>query len=480
MPVTYATINGTVLQGYAPTDALYSEWFQNATEYNRSLIGEVPGSGAVLGVWVYEDTVYAFRNNASGTAALMWASSVDGWVSVTTPPLLPNGQYRFINYNFYGHPNRAKMYGVDGVNQGFEFDGATFTQIATGMATDTPSHVVAHKYHLFYSFAGGSVQHSSIGDPSTWSPVTGASEIAVGDEITGFATIPGDTLAIFCRNSTYLLYGTSVADWNLKTHSLQAGAIENTVQDMHTPIYLDDYGITSLEQTQAYGDFKSNSYSALIQPLIERYKGSVTASMRVKAKDQYRLFFNDDTGLIAKRKAPNRWDYTRVNLPLTVRCACSLEADDAADYLFFGSDNGYVYRMDSGTSFDGAEIEAILRLPFNHLKSPRGIKSFKKLVVEMVSPDRITLRYTPEFSYGDEDIPASDANDLSVQTGGGYWNSAVWDEFIWSAQSVGVAEAFVFGSGTNLGLVIRSNGIYDQPHTLQSVILHYAVRGMKF
>lgn len=476
---TYATVSDTPLSGYAPTDAIFDSWIRAAIEYRRDQIEAVPGAGAILGVWFYDGDVYAFRNNLSGTAALMWRSGVTGWKAVTTPPLLPNGSYQFTTYNFYGHPNRARMYGCDGVNPGFVFDGDTFTQISTGMADDSPSYVIAHKYHLFFAFVGGSVQHSSIGDPVTWSPVTGASEIAVGDEITGFATVPGDTLAIFCRNSTFLLYGTSVADWNLKTHSLQAGAIAGTVQDMHTPLYLDDYGITSLEQTQAYGDFITNSFSQLVQPLIDRYKGSVTASMRVKSKDQYRLFFDNDTGLIAKRKAANRWDFTRVNLPLTVRCACSQEQSSGEDLLFFGSDDGYIYQMDKGTSFDGAEIEAILRLPFNHLKSPRTIKSFKKIVAEIISPDEVLLRFTPEFAYGNVDIPASSTDDLSVQTGGGYWDSALWDSFIWSAQSVGTAEAFIFGSGTNMSLILRSNGIYDQPHTLQSLIIHYANRGLK-
>lgn len=146
--------------------------------------------------------------------------------------------------------------------------------------------------------------------------------------------------------------------------------------------------------------------------------------------------------------------------------------------LFFSSDDGFVYQMDKGTSFDGAEIEALIRLPFNHMKSPRTIKGFKKAVMELVAPEPVTLQFTPEFSYGNVDIPVSSTQDLLVQTGGGYWDSAIWDNFIWSAQSIGTAEAYVFGSGTNISLVIRSLGTYEQPHTLQSVLLHYTQRGI--
>ncbi len=478
--ITYATVSGVAITDYAPTDALFNEWQQAAIEYNRDQIAAVPGSGNILGVWLYDGVVYAFRNNASGTAAIMHRSSATGWQTVSTPPLLPDGRYRFVNYNFYGHAGSVKMYGVDGVNEGFEFDGTTFTQIATGMVTDAPTHLIAHKYHLFYAFAGGSIQHSSIGDPLTWSPVTGASEIAVGHEITGLCAIPGEALAIFCRNATFILYGTSSADWNLVTHSLQAGAIENTVQDMHTPLYIDDYGLTSLEQTQSFGDFITNSYSQRVQPVIDLLKGSSTASMRVKSKDQYRLFFSDNSGLIAKRQSAKDWMFTRMNLPIPVLCCCSMESEaDGEDQLYFGSNDGFIYQMDRGTSFDGAEIEALIRLPFNHMKSPRSIKSFKKAIFEIIAPQQVTLKFSPEFAYGSTDIPVSNTQDLLVLTGGGYWDSALWDSFIWSAQSIGTAEAFIFGSGTNLSLIIRSFGTYEQPHTLQSALIHYTQRGLK-
>ena len=475
---TFATVNGTALQGYAPTDALYNEWYRYAVEYTRAQIEEVPGSGLILGVWVYNEIVYAFRNDTTGSRAYMYQATANGWEQVTTPFLEPDGYYRFVNYNFYGHAGRVAMFGCDGVNQGFMFDGTTFTQIATGMVNDAPTHLIAHKYHLFFAFSGGSLQHSAIGDPISWTPLTGASEIAVGHEITGLCAIPGEALAIFCRNATYLLYGASAVDWNLVTHSLQAGAVENTVQDMHTPIYIDDFGMTSLEQTQNYGDFVTNSYSQRIKPVIDLNKPNTTTAMRVKSKDQYRVFFEGGVGIIAKRQSPTSWMFTRLSLPITVRRSCSMGSDTGSDMLFFSSDDGFVYQMDKGTSFDGAEIEALIRLPFNHMKSPRTIKGFKKAVMELVAPEPVTLQFTPEFSYGNVDIPVSSTQDLLVQTGGGYWDSAIWDNFIWSAQSIGTAEAYVFGSGTNISLVIRSLGTYEQPHTLQSVLLHYTQRGI--
>ena len=95
---------------------------------NPEDIQQVPGSGNVLGVWVYNDVTYAFRNNAAGTAACMYKASGTGWQLVTTPTLLPGGKYECVNANFGGTAAMKKMYGCDSVNKAFQFDGTTFTQ----------------------------------------------------------------------------------------------------------------------------------------------------------------------------------------------------------------------------------------------------------------------------------------------------------------------------------------------------------------
>jgi hypothetical protein len=93
---------------------------------------------------------------------------------------VPSGRFEFINYNFFGTTGTHRMYGCDGKNKAFEWDGTYFTPIETGMAADTPKHISAHRNHLFLAFAKGSIQHSSIGDPYTWSAVTGAAELGMG------------------------------------------------------------------------------------------------------------------------------------------------------------------------------------------------------------------------------------------------------------------------------------------------------------
>jgi hypothetical protein len=73
----------TAVQGVS-ADGLTDAQYQNlAADNYRADITVVPGSGSVLGVAYYNGTVYAWRNNAGGTAAVMHRSSSSGWTAVT-------------------------------------------------------------------------------------------------------------------------------------------------------------------------------------------------------------------------------------------------------------------------------------------------------------------------------------------------------------------------------------------------------------
>jgi len=393
--------------------------------------------------------------------------------------LQPSGRFDFVNYNFYGSAQTKRMYGCDGVSKGFEWDGSTFVPITTGMTTDTPIHVAAHKKHLFFAFPNGSVQHSSIGIPYIWSPVLGASEIGTADEVTGLLVLPGDVLAIFNRDRTYLLYGTSSANWNLVTYTDESGAIEWTIQRLFNPMYLDDRGITSLATVQAYGDFQHSTLSQLIQPLIDDKKGLVTASVRVKSKNQYRIFFSDNSGIIITFAGMKVAGFTRVDYGIHVACCCSGEDSNGNEVMFFGSDDGYVYQMDSGTSLDGSEVEAFLRLAYYHYDSPTMFKQFRRLQLELIASSNITLNVAVDFGYGDTTIPSEDETALSIDGGGGFWNIANWNEFNWSSQITPIGEVPLHGIGTNMGIFIYSNATYEEPHTLQGATVHYSPRRIR-
>ena len=425
--------------GTIKLDALYKSM---AADIYRARIDEVPGAGDVLGVYLYDDKWYAFRNNAEEDATVMYVHSTSGWdevdlgyelafssggtyvikeedvvtgatstkhavvtrvvlesgdfasgtaagrlilsepsgafvsetlnvganINVATITgdstaitfAVPSGKFEFDVSNFTGSIATKRMYGVDGKNRGFEFDGSVFAPITTGMTIDAPEHIVEHAYHLVYSF-GPSVQTSATGYPYQWSPIVGADEIALGDNVTGFVPQIGNTagnaLAIFTRNSFGILYGSSVGDWQL-THQRKskAGAIEWTAQIIGNTFSLDDRGITKLSTTQDYGNFDDATVSQDIQSWLLTKKTQVSCSCVIRDKNQYWIFFLDGSALCGTINNGEIVAFCPMEFPHVVTCVCSIEDSSGAEVTMVGCTDGFVRQMNIGTSFDGEEI----------------------------------------------------------------------------------------------------------------------------
>lgn len=403
----------------------------------------------------------------------------------TPTALQPGGRYEFVTYNFGGGTPTRRIYGCDGVNPAFEWDGTVYVPILTGMTDDKPIHIAAHRGYLFLAYRGGSLQFSSLGDPFNWTIILGAGELGIGEEITGLVAGYAGILAVLGRNRTGILYGTVFgqdpsADGDLRVISEEAGAIEWSVQALTEPTFLDDRGVRTLGSTDRYGDFNAGTASRMVKPyldLLRRRGRTVVSSLRVRDRNQYRLFWDDGTGFVidfgGKAPAFMPLDYGKV-----WRCTASVEDADGVERLYAGSDDGYVYRLDSGTSFDGAELTALLRLTFNSLGSPTVNKRFHKAALELTAAPTTTLYLSGDFSYGDPDQPSVAEQEFSVAGGGGFWNEATWNEFYWSSRVEGVAEAHLDGIGTSISIAISTAAAYEAAHTIHGLTLHYTVRGM--
>lgn len=395
--------------------------------------------------------------------------------------LPPGGRYEFVNHNFFGASDLARIYGCNGEGTAFEYDGTVFVPIVTGMEIDKPEYIAQYKNHLFLFFPGGSVQNSGIGDPYSWTAVTGASEIAVGQDITGVCMGYAKSMVVFCRNKIVEWFGNDITDFVVETLSDIAGGIAHTAQLVGVPIYMDDGGLRDLRTTAAYGDYKLGTVSRMIEPLIRQKKAAgvtPTASIRSRAKDQYRVFFDDDTGVTVYvgRKAPELMPF---DLGLTVWAACSAEDAAGNEIMFFGSDDGYVYQFDAGTSLDGDQVNAYLRLPFNHVGSPTQYKRWHQASLEVDADPTVNLHLSAEYSYGAVDSVPSAEIEFDVSAGGGFWDQDNWNEFFWSSPVEGTAVCALDGYGTNVSLLIVSQATYEQPHTLHGLVIHYSPRGLK-
>ncbi len=557
--IAVATATTTAYQNGASAPSDDADYALLAANDQRQNILKVPGSGRIRGVHVFNDVLYAFRDNAAGTAGAMYRATSSGWELVTfgteiqftagtnaisagnlitggtsgatasvvavlirsgswgssavgtliitvlsgtwqsgeaikvsgtscatssslatAITRLPGGRVECINANFTGSTATKKVYGADGVNLAFEFDGTNYIPIRTGMTTDTPTHVIEHRNYLILSFLG-SVQLSGIGNPYAWTAVLGASEISTGSEVTGFLTQSGNgtgaALAIFTKDQTFILYGSGSSSFNLVPSIFDIGYSAYTMQSVSNNTYgLTARGIQSLLTTQNYGDFAYASVSHMIQPLITRKFGLEVSSVSLKGKNQYRLYFSDGTGLAVGLTGDKVSGIMPLNYGIAVRCITTDTLSSGTEVTYFGSDDGYVYRDNVGTSFDGQTIEAWVRPVFNHSKSPLVRKRYRRAVFEVSAEGFSSCSVGYDIGYGTSDVLAPVQVTSNQISSGGYWDQFTWDQFTWDSQYVSNVNISLDGTEKNISFLFYSNRAQDKPHTVQGVNLIYTPR----
>ena len=558
------TIGSTTTTTISQTAEQVSQYLNASADIYRADIGAVPGSGAILGVvsttFNGDDFVYAFRNNAGGTAADLYKATTGGWVQVpfyntvtfssggtaeaqdgdtltqggvtatikrvmtrsgtwtgsaagafvvtnpsggnfaagaattssgatvtlagiqTAITMLPGGKFQFDIGNFGGSDLTQRIYGCDGVNKAFEFDGETLAPITTGLTDDRPTNIAVHLAHLFVSFQS-SILHSGPGLPFMWLAVNGGGEIATGSTVTNLLPMPGaqttGTLAVYQRNSTRLLYGTSSADWNLVRLNVGGGGAPYSAQAIFDAFSFDELGVITLQTTLNFGNFGASPLTRTLMPFILRERSLVAASCTCHSKGQYRVFFEDGYGLWLAFANQQYLGAIPVYFPNPVNVVWQETDSIGNEVIYFGSSdtNGYVYQMEKGTSFDGDAIDATITLPWDFQKAPRILKRYRAASIEIQSDYWVEMQFGYQLGYASSLIhQPTTASFTSNFIGAPSWDEFTWDEFIWDGITLSPSNVRMVGTAENVQVTITVGTDYIQPFTLNSVIYHYSMR----
>jgi hypothetical protein len=435
------------------------------------------GAGTAAGRLILSSSTGTFTSGENLTVSGGVKAKAGGTATQIT--LAPSGRYETVVANFGGGTANYKIYGADGVNRGFEFDGTTFVPIETGMAVDTPNHIAFHKQHLFLSF-GASLQFSGLGYPYQWSPLLGAGELAMNAQVTNLLTLPGDqtsgALAVYTRSDTSVLYGTSSANFSLSTFNTGTGAIAYTAQNMDQAYVLDDRGIVSLGTTLNFGNFLPASLTINLRPFIQQNRDTAAGSLVNRDKGQYRIFFSNGNALYLTVLNGKLLGSMPVQFAHAVSCCVEGETPTGNTSQFFGSTNGFVYRLDAGTSFDGDPIPANLNLVFTSTGSPRMLKRYRKASVELTGNSYTEIQFGYDLGYRtnaiDQPLDETYENDLRS----GFWDSMIWDNFVWDGTDISPSEIEVNGTAENMSVRISSNSDLFPQFTVNSIIVHYTPR----
>jgi hypothetical protein len=429
------------------------------------------------GRFILSTVVGTFVDNEAITVSAVNKAVANGTSSAIT--LLPSGRVESMIGNFGGGTVNTKIYGCDGKNRGFEFDGTVYVPINTGMTTDVPTRVAVHKNHLFFAF-GESLQFSGIGEPYKWTPLLGAGEIALNGAITNLLILPGNqttgALGVYTRNDTNILYGTSSETFQLSTFNSGTGGLPFTAQNMDQAYVLDDRGVMNMNTSLNYGNFESNALTLRIRPFMQARRNLATASVLNREKGQYRIFFSDGTGIYMTFNGSKVLGIMPVQLSNPVTCCVEGETPDGASTSFFGSTNGFVYRLDAGTSFDGAVIPANINLVYNSIKAPRILKRYRKASVELTGDSYAEIAFGYDLGYRSVELEQAAGAVYTNDLRSSYWDEMTWDNFVWDGRDISPSEIEMMGTAENLAIQISSVSAIIKPFTVNNIIVHYTMR----
>ena len=241
---------------------------------------------------------------------------------------------------------------------------------------------------------------------------------------------------------------------------------------------LDRQGLMSLSAAQQFGNF---AYASLSQKVTTLVKGFTSNPLSVinRTSNQYRLF-NEKDGLYFTFAGPELVGVTKTEFPDKVKCIASSIDEQTQEISVFGSDNGKVFKMDTGYRFNGVNIYAYLLTNFTAYSGSTVNKRFRlvqpDIRVEGEVPIQIAVRATTNYGLGDSSRGVS----LDLYPGpGSLYDVQFWDEFRWDTTYSNDAKVRVSVTGVNMGVYIATEGSENAVHTVHGVTLHYSPRRLK-
>lgn len=390
--------------------------------------------------------------------------------------------FRTIEYNFFASSSTLCVYGCDGVNPAFEFDGVVLTPILLPTLVDAPEHnsptyVTAHNNYLWLAFRGGSVQRSVLGAPLVWNSFLGAADYGLGFEVTGMVSIIDTVLIVSTEQQIRGFYGSSEATLQLKMIANDTGCVAGTSAVSIRPYVLTDMGLIRLDASQNYGNFESNTVSRAIWPTLSlNLENKKIIGVCVSRElSSYILYFDDGSGVImtqdgmyADQTPPSFTTFKYAHAPTCVN-ACN----GSGEVLLFGDKNGYVYRNNVGDNFDGAEMEYVLRLPFMNLGYSMVRLRFKHAVFSIISKGYSLLRFGYTLTNGESHTKSSRNVSIDSVLPGGYWGLSEWGNFSWGSPAIDQQIESIDGRGTNISILFYGKSAICSSFRLSSIKLMY-------
>ena len=470
-----------------PGEALELRNFEPAVEggyrringFSKYVSAVVPftssSSEKVLMVATFGDVVLAARGTSIFSATpggSSWTSRDSGRTGAL--------KYSFERFNFDG---TDKIIVVDGTNAPTVFNSSLAATDVSDSSVAGSKFVVSHRNHMFYAGKSTTKQEVVFSvpfDEDAFNSGSGAGSFKVDDEITGLKVFRDD-LFIFCETRIFKLTGSSSANFAVTDVTRDIGCINgDTIQEFAGDlIFLGPDGLRTIAGTARIGDVELGTISSNVQSIFNDNIASASEfdSVVITDKTQYRIFFtksnvgeNQTKGVICVLKG-TKFEFSEIQ-GIRPACTDSFVSEGNVIVLHGAYQTGYIYRQESGNTFDGTTILGRYRSPDLTFNDPGIRKHMQRVIVNYKPEAAIDADLFVRYDYEAKESARPAAYPLDSEDVVALYGTSVYGVPIYGGASQPLVRQSVEGSGFAVALKVEDGG-ETAPYSLKGFQLEY-------
>ena len=392
------------------------------------------------------------------------------------------GKTRFARYNYTG---TEKIAIVDGTNVPALYDNNTFTAL-NDAPTDVngASFVVNFKNQLFFGKSNLLTFTAPYTD-NNFTAAAGSGTISLGAVITGLIVFR-QQLIIFTESSIFQLVGNTIADFQLQPVTIDIGCVDtDTIQEVGGDImFLGPDGLRLLSGTDRIGDFGLGVVSKAIQKEVTSFITSNTsfASVVIRNKSQYRILgYNTNItqenaqGILGTQFSGQGGEGMAWGELRGIRAyVADSRFYQNTETIVFANDDGYLYQMEDGNSFDSLNIQTTFATPFMPINDPRVRKTFYKAFLYTDPQGSVSFDMSLKLDFDQRNSIQPTQINFDNDTGEvAFYGSAVFgSSAVYSNKLVTLFETQLIGSGFTASIQFESDST-DPPFSLDAITLEF-------
>jgi len=429
----------------------------------------------VLMVATFGDVVLAARGTSIYSATpggSSWTSRDSGRTGAL--------KYSFERFNFDG---TDKIIVVDGTNAPTVFNSSLAATDVSDSSVAGSKFVVSHRNHMFYAGKSTTKQEVVFSEPFNedgFNSGSGAGSFKVDDEITGLKVFRDD-LFIFCETRIFKLTGSSSANFAVTDVTRDIGCINgDTIQEFAGDlIFLGPDGLRTIAGTARIGDVELGTISSNVQSIFNDNIASASEfdSVVITDKTQYRIFFtksnvgeNQTKGVICVLKG-TKFEFSEIQ-GIRPACTDSFVSEGNVIVLHGAYQTGYIYRQESGNTFDGETILGRYRSPDLTFNDPGIRKHMQRVIVNYKPEAAIDADLFVRYDYEAKESARPAAYPLDSEDVVALYGTSVYGVPIYGGASQPLVRQSVEGSGFAVALKVEDGG-ETAPYSLKGFQLEY-------